>query len=174
MCTDCLRVGWQGVFKRGKEVIAIMDALPCWAATPGSNTGANMVKRLEDLWNFLRLRLPRHLTTQDSVRTLHTFTPPTHTHVHLQRADHLCTLRQIGAHCMQCRLGSIGNDRLNTACTHGRGDGVVVGEPAEDRTTFPGAPCATPGCTKSGAGRGGGGPASTARSRFAGSTWGCI
>ena len=68
MCTDCLRVGWTGIFERGRELIAILDSLPVWSHKPGADDGGNMSKRLEALWTFLRLRLARHMSVEDKVR----------------------------------------------------------------------------------------------------------
>ena len=73
--------------------------MPGWHGkiTPSNPEGGNLTDRLDAVWTFLRLRLSQHLQVESS----------------------------IGPHCMLCRLGSAADNRLNTPCTHGRGEGEV-------------------------------------------------
>ena len=113
MCTNCLRHGWRGIDRRGQELISLLDSLNIWPKSvlgdgsievhsPGKKSGGDMVNRLNRLWNFIRLELPQHFKLHSSV----------------------------GAHCLSLRLGSLANTKMNSHCTHGRGDGTVVQMPS--------------------------------------------
>ena len=98
MCTTCLRSGWRGIMESGKKVLAQLDALDIWPVetTPEGDRvkrspGKTMLAaRLKRLWDFIRLQLRLHFKTQDC----------------------------IGSHCLRLHLGSLADNRLNTACTH--------------------------------------------------------
>ena len=57
---------------------------------PSTRAGAGLLPRLEKLWEFIRLRLQRHLSKQSGV----------------------------GPHCLNLLLGSRGEPRLNATCSH--------------------------------------------------------
>jgi len=112
MCTSCLRHGWRGIKERGAAFLDLLDATNVWPRStkgnseeihlPGSPAGADLKRRLQRLWKFIRLELPQHFQF----------------------------LSGVGAHCLNLRLGSLADDRLNTPCTHGRSDGQTVEGPA--------------------------------------------
>jgi hypothetical protein len=112
-----------GILDRGNALIERLDMLPCWVAEkePGSEGGADLSNRLQELWAFLRLRLGRHVSVTSGV----------------------------GQHCLQCRLGSCADARLNNVCEHPRKDGALVTPPPEDNAVDP--KCGAEGCDVSGA-----------------------
>ena len=112
MCTNCLRHGWRGIKERGAAFIELLDSTNVWARSkkgdseeihsPGGPAGADLKRRLERLWKFIRLEL----------------------------AQHFKFLSGVGAHCLNLRLGSLADDRLNSPCKHRRADGRTVEAPA--------------------------------------------
>lgn len=83
-----------------KKLVSELDALNIWSsvmvdgkrvkASPGSPQGANLVRRLTEVWNFLRSGYQQHLQA---------YSP-------------------IGSHCMRCMLSSRCDMRLNSPCDH--------------------------------------------------------
>ena len=103
MCTNCLRFGWRGIQERGSALISRLDALNVWPKSknedgshevhsPGAKSGANMIMRLVRLWKFIRLDLKQHFKFHSGV----------------------------GAHCLNLRLGSLANNKLDSPCSHER------------------------------------------------------
>ena len=101
MCSTCLRSGWRGVWDNGRKLIKMLDSCPHWpiiTEEDGTQTrhlpGKHLTPRLKRLWEFLRLQV----------------------HMHVESSS------DIGAHCMQLKLGSLAEPRFNNSCNHGHFD----------------------------------------------------
>ena len=99
-CPQCCETGWEGISKLSKKLLKELSAVKVWetvkvdgknvVASPSSPQGANVEKRAERLWNFLRTGYASHLKGQSST----------------------------GSHCLRCQLSSRADARLAEACTH--------------------------------------------------------
>ena len=98
MCTTCLRSGWRGIWENGRKLLKLIDACSMWEVSTdkqGQQTrhvpGKHLRPRLKRLWDFVRLQV----------------------HLHVEPASN------IGAHCLQLKLGSLADERFNVRCDHG-------------------------------------------------------
>ena len=97
MCTKCLRCGWRGIWENGTKLIKKIDACPNWEVETnddGKQTrhvpGTHLTPRLKRLWDFIRLQM----------------------HLHVEPTS------DIGAHCLNLKLGSLAEERFNNCCDH--------------------------------------------------------
>ena len=120
MCSTCLRSGWRGIWDNGRKLIKLIDAFTIWPITSvdGKQTrhlpGNHLLPRLKRVWEYVRLQA----------------------HMHVEPSSN------IGAHCLQLKLGSLADERFNNRCNHGRLRAAPPDDPECSQT------CCHVGCDK--------------------------